>query len=500
MTPADPDPRSPFDVATQVDASAPVEAQLRTMLDSVDATIALFDEEGRLTAFNRLAQLRSLEFYGEPLVIGQTFPNPAFDPLLRRALAGETVAERVGPEQRDADVPAYWVDLRIDPVRDAEGRVVGACYHSVDVTASVLRERAEARASAFRRALLDLTSYVLSPDLSSDLYGRVLDLAIQHIEGASTGSVMVKSDEGRYRFVSARGYDFAAMRDAELPAEFVETRRPPTTGVVARDPDDPLEGIDEALGERLRVAMGYDRPRSTLSIPVRVGGVLVAFLSLDTVDAAAPFDERAVEDGELLAAQIGALLQRLALEASLRAERGRLHHMAHHDPLTGLANRALLEARLALTLSRDRRAGALTALVVIDLDGFKGVNDRFGHAAGDALLVRVAGALEAGVRAGDTVARWGGDEFAVVAGGVTDDASVRHVAEQLLERLHDALRDDPSGADVRASVGVAVAAPEQDDPADLLHRADLAMYRAKQAGGGRLAFDDEVPGRVPADV
>jgi len=477
---------------TQVDASAPVEAQLRTMLDTVDATIALFDSAGRLTAFNRLAQARALAFYERPLEIGASFPNPAFTPLLQRALAGETVVERVGPERRDPMVKHYWVDLRIDPVRAADGSVVGACYLSVDVTAAVLREREEARAAAFRRALLELTRELLSPGASSDLYGRVLDLALEHVAGASTGSVMVKGDDECYRFIAVRGYDLAAMRGAALPAGFVEGRRPANTAVVQRLPDDPLEGIDRELAERLRVGMGYDRPRATLSVPVRVGGALVAFLSLDTPDASVRFGARAVEDGELLAAQIGALLQRLELEARLRAERSRLDHLAHHDPLTGLANRALLGVRLALTLARDRRAGQRTALFVIDLDGFKGVNDRYGHAAGDALLVRVATALRAGIRAGDTVARWGGDEFAVVAGGVGDDDAVRSVAGTLHSVLVGALESSDSGASVRASIGVAVADRDDADPETLLHRADLAMYRAKQAGGGRLAYHHDL--------
>jgi GGDEF domain-containing protein len=161
-------------------------------------------------------------------------------------------------------------------------------------------------------------------------------------------------------------------------------------------------------------------------VPVRVSGALAAFLVLDASDERVGFPARAVEDGELLAAQLGALLQRLALEDALRAERERLDYLAHHDPLTDLPNRALLGERLALTLARDRREGALTALFVIDLDGFKALNDRFGHAAGDELLVAVGHGLRGAVRAGDTVARWGGDEFAIVAGAVADRAGGSH--------------------------------------------------------------------------
>jgi diguanylate cyclase (GGDEF)-like protein len=466
---------------TQVDPHAPVEAQLRTMLDTVAATIALFDREGQLVAFNRLAQQRALGFYGRPLEIGRSFPNPVFQVDLRRALAGETVEVRRGPESREPDVQPYWVDMRIVPVVDAEGAVVGACYHSVDITAAVLREREEERAAGFRRALLELTRDLLAPEAADDLHERVLDLALRHVSGAATGRVLVKGADGAYRLAAVRGDQRATA--AALPAALVEARLSAATAVLPHRPDD-LFGVPEPAGAES--ASG-----STLSVPVRVSGALAAFLVLDASGERVGFPARAVEDGELLAAQLGALLQRLALEDALRAERERLDYLAHHDPLTDLPNRALLGERLALTLARDRREGALTALFVIDLDGFKALNDRFGHAAGDELLVAVGHGLRGAVRAGDTVARWGGDEFAIVAGAVADRAAVRTVADHLHAALTKVLSGQPHGVDVRASTGVAVADDATLSPEALLHRADLAMYRAKRDGGGRLAFYDE---------
>lgn len=474
----DPAPDGASDGArTQVDPRAPVEAQLRTMLDAVAATIALFDQGGQLVAFNRLAQRRALGFYGRPLAIGASFPNPVFQRDLRRALAGETVEVRRGPESRGPDVPPYWVDMRIVPVRDTDGAVVGACYHSVDVTAAVLREREEERAAGFRRALLELTRDLLAPEASADLYERVLDLALRHVSSAATGRVLLKGTDGAYRTAAVRGT--TAGLAAALPAEVVEARLPATTAMIARRPDD-LLGVPGPTGA--------PTGGSTLCVPVRVSGALAAFLVLGIGDEHVAFPARAIEDGELLAAQLAALLQRLALEDALRAERARLHHLAHHDALTGLPNRALLGERLALTLARDRREGSLTALFVIDLDGFKALNDRFGHAAGDELLIAVGRGLSGAVRAGDTVARWGGDEFAVVAGAVVDLNAVGTVAEHLHAALGEALLAHDHGVDVRASIGVAVADDASIQPEALLHRADLAMYRAKRDGGGRLAF------------
>jgi len=466
---------------TQVDPHAPVEAQLRTMLDTVGATIALFDQGGQLVAFNRLAQQRALGFYGHPLEIGRSFPNPVFQVDLRRALAGETVEVRRGPESREPGVQPYWVDMRIVPVLDANGTVVGACYHSVDITAAVLREREEERAAGFRRALLELTRDLLAPEAAADLHERVLDLALRHVSGATTGRVLVKGADGTYRVAAVRGSGPAPS--SALPAALVEARLPASPAVLERSPDDLFGALEPSSTGSVGGA--------ALSVPVRVSGAPAAFLVLDVSDERVGFPPRAVEDGELLAAQFGALLQRLALEDALRAERERLDYMAHHDALTDLPNRALLGERLALTLARDRREGALTALFVIDLDGFKALNDRFGHAAGDELLVAVGHGLRNAVRAGDTVARWGGDEFAIVAGAVADRDAVRTVAAHLHVALAEALRAQPHGVDVRASTGVAVADDGALGPEDLLHRADLAMYRAKRDGGGRLAFFDE---------
>jgi len=157
---------------------------------------------------------------------------------------------------------------------------------------------------------------------------------------------------------------------------------------------------------------------------------------------------------------------------ALRHAEERLAYAATHDPLTGLANRPLLIDRLELALAR--RHGEL-AVVFMDLDGFKAVNDRHGHQVGDDTLVRVARALESAVRPADTVARFGGDEFVVVA----DDLGAAD-AELLAKRLSAAVNDVAVGRlRLEASIGIAMA--EADDSADsLVRRADAAMYARKQ--------------------
>jgi diguanylate cyclase (GGDEF)-like protein/PAS domain S-box-containing protein len=164
-----------------------------------------------------------------------------------------------------------------------------------------------------------------------------------------------------------------------------------------------------------------------------------------------------------------------------------LQHNAFHDALTGLANRALFADRLQHALARTDRAATPVAVLFVDLDDFKAVNDGAGHAAGDALLTAVAGRLRRALRPGDTVARLGGDEFAVLL----EDARASEAmatAERLLAALAEPFAADAVGAPrMTASIGIAVGAAGQHDAAELLRHADVAMYAAKDAGKGRAA-------------
>jgi diguanylate cyclase (GGDEF)-like protein len=153
--------------------------------------------------------------------------------------------------------------------------------------------------------------------------------------------------------------------------------------------------------------------------------------------------------------------------------------LAATDPLTGCPNRRAYLERLTLAIAAAGTA-RLFAVCLIDLDGFKAVNDRDGHAAGDAALTAVTGALTGVVREQDTVARLGGDEFAVLA-----EVSAMVHADELAERLRTAVAVAGRGCGVTASVGVALVEPD-DDVNQLLHRADAAMYRAKTSGGNRV--------------
>lgn len=157
-----------------------------------------------------------------------------------------------------------------------------------------------------------------------------------------------------------------------------------------------------------------------------------------------------------------------------------------HDSLTNLANRALFSDRLDLAVKRLARRDDLVGLMVLDLDHFKPVNDEFGHAAGDEVLRETAARLTELVRANDTVARLGGDKFAVLVEDLTDRAAAMDLAERLSEALHQPIVLADGSVTVGVSIGVAFAEGKGADGETLLHNADLAMYSAKERGRGSI--------------
>ena len=167
-----------------------------------------------------------------------------------------------------------------------------------------------------------------------------------------------------------------------------------------------------------------------------------------------------------------------------RVETETLRTLAHTDALTGLPNRRGLQNRLADAL-RDARPQALLAVYLLDLDGFKPVNDRFGHDVGDALLVAVGGRLKAQLRGSDVVARLGGDEFVVLAAGLADERQAHTLGQKLLAAFDEPFDADGQRCEVGLTVGYALAPLDGSTADELLKRADAAMYAGKQAGRRR---------------
>ena len=161
----------------------------------------------------------------------------------------------------------------------------------------------------------------------------------------------------------------------------------------------------------------------------------------------------------------------------------RLYDLARTDHLTALPNRFLLEERFSDALAQARREGSLLAMLLIDIDRFKNINDTLGHGMGDSLLKLAASKLKSCIREGDTLARWGGDEFVLLLPGLQGVDTAVAIASRCLEVLKQPFRVDGEDLHVSASIGVSASLDASLDAEAMLRNADTAMYKAKARGG-----------------
>lgn len=175
-------------------------------------------------------------------------------------------------------------------------------------------------------------------------------------------------------------------------------------------------------------------------------------------------------------------------EAALRENEKRLNHLAHHDPLTNLPNRVLFHDRLRQAVAKSSRSNKLIAVLFLDLDRFKNINDTLGHKTGDLVLCKVARLLKKLVRESDTVARLGGDEFLIILEGLDDLTYAGVVAQKLLAALSKAISMDGQELYVTGSIGISVFPADSDSVEGLMKCADVAMYQAKDRGRNTYQF------------
>jgi diguanylate cyclase (GGDEF)-like protein/PAS domain S-box-containing protein len=421
-------------------ALAQREMQFRAFMDGIPAPVAYINRNAVYEYVNRafieFAERGPNEIQGRSLAemsLPEDYARQA--QLLERALAGETIAyERLTTFERRAP---RWYQVRLVPERNAEAEVAG-----VFVLLNDIHSQKESEA-AIRHINWVLTSHMENSPMAVLEWDRELRLIrwsrrAEDIFGWTADEVLGSTVLSDWKFVLEE--DIAQVEP--VIAELLTGGRNASTGVNRNRRKDGTIIWCEWHNSALRDERG--NVLSILSFAQDVS---------DRVDAQA-----------------------------------RLEAMATHDALTGLPNRVLLHRRLTEVVSRARQRQRQVAILFIDLDRFKNVNDSLGHRIGDELLKLISRRLVLALRKGDFLARLGGDEFTVLLENMTETEGARQVATKLLDVIEQPYWVHGHLVHVSASIGLALFPDDGDDPDTLLKNADVAMYRAKEAGKNVYQF------------
>lgn len=308
---------------------------------------------------------------------------------------------------------------------------------------------------------------------------------------------IMTEDRQRLAYFITRGIDTSTLATLEPPLS--------NTGVLGTVvAERTAKRIGSLNGDPTKAGLPASHPpvNAVLAVPLGTQEKIFGWLYLADklgTDEFSEIDERAAVT---VAAQLAVVYENLALyreierqHAQLKKEfeerkqyEARIEHLANHDSLTDLANRNLLSDRVAQAMAHARRDGLLLAVLFLDLDRFKSVNDSFGHALGDALLLEVSNRLKHVVRDGDTVARQGGDEFIILLTDVQDPQDILAVAHKIFDAFSAPFHIRGRELFMTTSIGATLYPDDGDDMQTLLRNADTAMYRAKEEHGNAFQF------------
>ncbi|WP_448531284.1 sensor domain-containing diguanylate cyclase [Pseudothermotoga sp.] len=340
--------------------------------------------------------------------------------------------------------------------------------------------------------IFEIASKLLSGQ-SENVYQDVLEGAMKIVPGAQAGSVLVREND-RFVYVAAVGYELEELRKATFSVEEEEewVRRDKSHLIFMGE--DIMRYYDDAVLKDERVDFlgkvgGIKKIKATLVIPVRIKDELMLVLNLDNFEGNDAFDENSIIMAKVLANVLGIIFSRLELENQLREKNQLLEYMSYHDTLTNLPNRRLLEEFAEKMLTLAKRENKPLSILFMDLDGFKPINDVYGHQMGDEVLKLVAKRLEKFARSSDTISRYGGDEFVILAYDCSkQDATA--LAERLVKAIEEPMKIDQLTLQLSASVGIATFPEDGGELTKLIRLADERLYMAK--GSGLKIFATEI--------
>jgi diguanylate cyclase (GGDEF)-like protein/PAS domain S-box-containing protein len=459
------------------------------LLDEVDAAVILTDAAGVVRYWNRGAQ--QLYRYTAEEAIGRDIVDLiVLEKSRAQALARRRDAIAGRPAEGEADVHdkhgrCFPVYLRLRPAQldGLDGGATGIIGVSVDISARRQAEQAIRRHAAQQEEIANLGRLALQGASLAELFDRAVRIA-SRILSAECARVVERLPDAS-EFVVRASVGWLDGRKNEHGAG----ERPSISGfaAVAREPVVVQDWDQERRFERSSPLL--DRGvRASVAVPI--GDPSRPFGALEvhyTQQQAVPTDS-----GLFLEALANVLAESVH---SRQAEKA-LRHQALHDELTGLPNRTLFHDRVTQALARNDRRRKRLAVFLIDLDHFKLVNDSLGHDAGDEVLCLLAPRLAGAIREGDTLARLGGDQFAVLSEELPSEIAAVRIADQLMSSFEQPVVLRGEQRVLSASIGIALSSNEST-ATELLRDGDAAMYHAKKAGGRQFElFDKDMRDRV----
>jgi diguanylate cyclase (GGDEF)-like protein len=435
------------------------------LLEQIDTAVVAVDNEGSCTEFNPAAER----------LFGYTRAEVLDRPLLGvlDATQGESLLRR----KDGSEFPGH---TRIAPIFDAAGKQLGTVAVIQDLSERKAVESRLERRAAEQAAVAALGERALEGGPLEGLLDHAMEV-VAGVLGVEFAAVLALTDDERSFLLKAGvGFREGLVRNISVSADWADSQAGFT--MLAKEP----VIVEDFATERRFEAGNLVREQDVASgVTVIVQGRGKPFGVLG-VHSATPraFAAEAVNFLQAVANVLADAIDRVRTEEETR-RRGL------HDPLTGLPNRTLVLDRIAHALARQDRSEGSVAVLFLDVDNFKVVNDSLGHRAGDNLLCQLAARLSDAVRPADTVGRFGGDEFVVLCEDVTDEPMALRIAGRLARVFAEPFSLEGDDVHVAsASIGVVLRDGAHDDPEELLRDADAAMYRAKERGRARVELFD----------
>ena len=348
-----------------------------------------------------------------------------------------------------------------------------------DITERKIIEEDQKRYFKLQNTFIELISEVLIDGINNDSYKRILDLAVDFIPNIQAGSMLIENEAGRYEFVAARGYDFNALKTITFSRDELAQAKNGQIEIIDHLPDINREKLDEDRANTLKTSGRTIDIVETLSIPITARDGKTAYFNLDNQDPTVSITEESIRMARLFSDAIKAVMKKLELEKELIRKNEQLQRLSNYDPLTNLPNRRYLAENIESLLSYMKRYNRELALIYLDLDNFKTINDSFGHDCGDSLLTAFGERIEKVLRKSDLVARIGGDEFVFVLPEIAR-VSVVEFIKRIVDAIHEPFILRGHTFNIDASLGVSMYPVDGDSFESLIKKADMAMYEAKR--------------------